>query len=112
MSHHVLDRNVLSGLRYPGYQTGVLLGEKAFWNNDEEINGQGERREEDEQRDKMESQYDVEPALITFQQCIEAAFAERVETAMMRILRRGKESRRHHRGQRQRNGCRNDDGER
>ena len=53
MSHHVLDGNVLRGLRYPGDQTGVLLREKAFRNDDEEINGQGERREEDEQRDKI-----------------------------------------------------------
>src|SRR5271165_5609772 len=109
---HRGGRDVLCGLGNPAYQSDILLWKKSLGDDDEQINGERDGSEKYADRDEAKSQHEIETTLVCPRYCVEAPLAQRIKASMMIFLWRLEKTRGHHRGQRQRDESRYQDGHR
>jgi hypothetical protein len=75
-ARHFGEGNVLCSLGYAVDLPCILLREEPLWDNQEEVDGQSEKREETQQRDQAEFKCEVEAVLIALQQRRKTALAK------------------------------------
>ena len=68
---HFRERNVLAGLGRAEQNAGVLLREEALGDDDEQIAGRDDRRDEGQQASRTVPQHEIEAALIAVRHRVE-----------------------------------------
>src|SRR5689334_22780376 len=97
MVAHAFERNILAGLSDGKNLAGILAGEEAFGNADEEITGGQEHEHRDGDGNAVMPQRSLESPIVTVEQRVEEALGGGVEAPVLLMCRRLDEAAAEHR---------------